>query len=65
MLMQVTRHSKTLRMPLGIGHKQNRKLREVDVTFGENACWLVVSTHLKNVTQIGSFHQLGVKIKNT
>ena len=39
MLMQVTRHSKTLRMPLGIGHKQNRKLREVDVFWGK--CLLV------------------------
>jgi len=25
---------------------------------------LVVSTHLKNISQIGSFPQLGVKIKN-
>ena len=26
--------------------------------------WLVVSTHLKNIRQIGSFPQVGVKIKN-
>ena len=26
--------------------------------------WLVVSTHLKNISQIGSFLQVGVKIKN-
>ena len=26
--------------------------------------WLVVSTHLKNICQIGSFPQVGVKIKN-
>ena len=26
--------------------------------------WLVVSTHLKNISQNGSFHQIGVKIKN-
>ena len=26
--------------------------------------WLVVSTHLKNISQIGSFPQVGVKIKN-
>ena len=26
--------------------------------------WLVVSTHLKNVSQVGSFPQVGVKIKN-
>ncbi len=25
--------------------------------------WLVVSTHLKNITQFGSFPQIGVKIK--
>ena len=25
--------------------------------------WLVVSTHLKNISQIGSFPQVGVKIK--
>ncbi len=26
--------------------------------------YLVVSTHLKNISQIGSFPQVGVKIKN-
>ena len=26
--------------------------------------WLVVSTHLKNISHIGSFPQVGVKIKN-
>ena len=26
--------------------------------------WLAVSTHLKNISQIGSFPQIGVKIKN-
>ena len=26
--------------------------------------WLVVSSHLKNISQIGSFPQVGVKIKN-
>ena len=26
--------------------------------------WLVVSTHLKNISRIGSFPQVGVKIKN-
>ena len=26
--------------------------------------WLVVSTHLKNISQIGPFPQVGVKIKN-
>ena len=29
-----------------------------------NSIWLVVSTHLKNISQIGSFPQVGVKIKN-
>ena len=26
--------------------------------------WLVVSTHLKNISQIGSFPQIGMNIKN-
>ena len=26
--------------------------------------WLVVSAHLKNISQIGSFPQIGMKIKN-
>jgi len=26
--------------------------------------WLVVSTHLKNISQIGNLPQIGVKIKN-
>ena len=30
----------------------------------QNIFWLVVSTHLKNVRQIGSFPQVGMKIKN-
>ena len=30
----------------------------------EGTIWLVVSTHLKNSSQIGSFPQVGVKIKN-
>ena len=29
----------------------------------ETQYWLVVSTHLKNISQIGSFPQVGVKIK--
>ena len=29
-----------------------------------NQDWLVVSTHLKNISQMGSFPQVGVKIKN-
>ncbi len=31
---------------------------------GQSNVWLVVSTHLKNISQIGSFPQVGVKIKN-
>ena len=30
----------------------------------EMYCWLVVSTRLKNISQIGSFPQVGVNIKN-
>ena len=29
-----------------------------------NSIWLVVSTHLKNISQFGSFPQIGMKIKN-
>ena len=29
-----------------------------------NLTWLVASTHLKNISQIGNLPQLGVKIKN-
>ena len=31
---------------------------------GFNQIWLVVSTHLKNISQIGNLPQIGVKIKN-
>ena len=30
----------------------------------ENIVWLVVSTRLKNISQIGNLPQIGVKIKN-
>ena len=29
-----------------------------------NLYWLVVSTHLKNISQIGNLPQVGMKIKN-
>ncbi len=29
-----------------------------------NLIWLVVSTHLKNISQIGSFPQIGMQMKN-
>ena len=32
--------------------------------YQKNQPWLVVSTHLKNISQIRSFPQVGVKIKN-
>ena len=40
--------------------------RGVPVTLVERFIqdWLVVSTHLKNISQMGSFPQIGVKIKN-
>ena len=34
------------------------------LVFNSKQNWLVVSTHLKNISQIGSFPQIGVKIKN-
>ena len=33
-------------------------------TNGLTSCWFQVSTHLKNMSQIGPFPQVGVKIKN-
>ena len=35
----------------------------IEVTI-KSLCWLVVSTQLKNISQIGSFPQVGMKIKN-
>ncbi len=36
----------------------------VDFEIATNKNWLVVSTHLKNISQIGNLPQIGVKIKN-
>ena len=35
-----------------------------NINFRGICYWLVVSTHLKNISQIGSSPQVGVKIKN-
>ena len=43
-------------------HKQNTMSKINDMTPTPN--WLVVSTHLKNMNQIGNLPQIGVKIKN-
>ena len=37
---------------------------EISRYFSLMVFWLVVSTHPKNISQIGSFPQVGVKIKN-
>ena len=34
------------------------------ITWASNLNWLVVSTHLKNISQIGNRPQVGMKIKN-
>ena len=34
------------------------------ILFPKNERWLVVSTHLKNISQIGNLPQVGVKIKH-
>ena len=36
----------------------------MDQFYIQQKNWLVVSTHLKNISQIGSFPQVGVEIKN-
>ena len=36
-----------------------------DSFFLEMTFWLVVSTHLKNISQLGNLPQIGVKIKNS
>ena len=38
---------------------------ECEFTSYPHHNWLVVSTHLKNISQIGSFPQVGMKIKNS
>ena len=51
---------------MGHQHLSNKeldpKIRD-DIDDPSNI-WLVVSTHLKNISQIGSFPQVGMKIKN-
>ena len=36
----------------------------IDSAVSDQQNWLVVSTHLKNVSQNGNLPQIGVKIKN-
>ena len=47
---------------LHVGRPQNTESREHNVVAPKY--WLVVSTHLKNISQIRNFPQIGVKIKN-
>ena len=54
------RSSTKKKTPLG-GSNPSPQLAKVDP---KTSYWLVVSTHLKNISQIGSFPQIGVKIKN-
>ena len=37
---------------------------EQSISLSAKKNWLVVSTHLKNISQIGSFPQIGMKIRN-
>jgi len=39
-------------------------LKSGSITIHANQLSLVVSTHLKNISQIGSFPQVGLNIKN-
>ena len=58
-------HTYGLKKQVGFEHPIDisRILRDVK-DFPPKLIWLVVSTHLKNISQIGSFPQVGVKIKN-
>ena len=55
---------------LGLADFQNDKQNTKKLSHPRNnkktkkLIWLVVSTHLKHISQIGSFPQVGVKIKN-
>jgi len=40
------------------------KIKDDCIFFLEMKYWLVVSTHLKNISQIGNLPQIGVKINN-
>ena len=42
-----------------------KRLNNQLTSFTELENWLVVSTHLKNVSKFGSFPQIGMKIKNS
>jgi len=53
-------------MPL-VGQKLKKKPGYIHAKWAPGKTiynWLVVSTHLKNISQIGSFPQVGVKINN-
>ena len=41
-----------------------RTLAPSEMYVGLKMIWLVVSTYLKNISQIGNLPQIGVKIKN-
>ena len=61
-----------------LGSENNEKFTDLNASWVEilththththtnifKASWLVVSTHLKNLSQIGSFPQIGVNIKH-
>ena len=48
------------------GQKKIQAIRKggFQVNFSHRCDWLVVSTPLKNISQIGNLPQIGVKIKN-
>ena len=62
---------KTFQTATNISKRLSPKLQHITTSLYEqsfknpiNIFWLVVSTHLKNISQIGSFPQVGMKIKN-
>ena len=46
------------------GRENTTEISRGEVPCNSKLIWLVVSTHLKNIGQIGSFPQVGVKIKS-
>ncbi len=50
-------------LPFPLPGAFRQSFEEVGVAL-RRGCWLVVSTHLKNISQIGNLPQIGVKKKN-
>ena len=63
-MQEDTTRAKCINSMLWAKHLIWRDVQVLQVLYTFLFFWLVVSTHLKNISQIGSFPQVGVKIKN-